>query len=263
MGYDTGMSDGNESTGPPESVLVEIKDVRKIFKYDGGVLEVLSDVNLQIERGEFICLIGPSGCGKSTLLNILGGFEKPDSGTVKINGRVVEQPVPRYITIFQNLNLLPWRNVLKNVELGLRVQKLQKTERRKIARKHIELAGLSGFERYYPHQLSGGMRQRAAIACALAVDPEIIFMDEPFGALDALSRLDMQNEILRIQKLKRKTIVFVTHDIEEAVFLANRVVVMTPKPCKIKSVISVPLPYPRERTSARFIKIRDSLFETL
>jgi len=244
-------------------MFVEIENVSKTYEHEGSVLNVLSDVSLRIERGEFVSLLGPSGCGKTTLLNILGGFEKPDCGAVKIDGRLVREPSPRYITIFQNYNLLPWRTVLKNVELGLRVQKLKKDARRKIALDYIELTGLSGFEKYYPRQLSGGMRQRAAIACALAVNPEIIFMDEPFSALDALSRLEMQNEILRIQKVERKTIVFVTHDIEESLYLADRVVVMSPKPGKIKSIVPVNLPFPRERTSARFLEIRALLFGEL
>jgi len=234
---------------------------REYFFKDKGVTVALEKIDMEIEKGEFVCLLGPSGCGKSTLLNLIAGFDVPTSGVIKINGEIVTKPSKNRIMIFQNYGLLPWRTVLKNVELGLEGEKLTKKERRFIAEEYIELVGLSAYKNHYPVQLSEGMQQRVALARALAVDPEILLMDEPFGALDAMTRMTMQDEIERIWKEKKKTILFVTHDIEEAVFLADRIVVMTPSPGKIKNVIKVPLPRKRDRTSPDFLKIRDSIFE--
>ena len=221
-------------------------------------------MTLGIEKGEFICLLGPSGCGKSTLLNALAGFETVDEGSVKINGQEVKEPSPGNVTIFQNYGLLPWRTVLKNVELGLEAKKVPKVQKREIAEKTLDLVGLSNFKNAYPNQLSGGMKQRVSIARALAVSPDIIFMDEPFGALDAITRMKLQDDILQIAREEKKTIIFVTHDIEEAVFLADRIVVMTPNPGKIKSIINVGLTSGnRDRTSDDFILLRDKVFEIL
>jgi len=172
----------------------------------------------------------------------------------------VTQPSPNYVTIFQDYGLLPWRSVKKNVELGLESKKISKEERSRIADEFIELVGLSKFSKHHPTELSGGMQQRVAIARALSVDPEIIFMDEPFGALDAMTRMSMQDEISNIWEQKKKTIIFVTHDIEEAVFLADRIVIMTPGPGKVKSIIDVPIDRKRDRTSEDFLRIRDKVF---
>lgn len=223
----------------------------------------MEHISLQIEKEEFICLLGPSGCGKTTLLNAIAGFEKVTEGRILIDGKEVLTPSTKNVTIFQSYGLLPWRTVQKNVELGLESKKLAKKERSEIASKYISLVGLSEFSESHPSQLSGGMQQRVAIARALAVDPDIIFMDEPFGALDALTRMKMQDEISRIWQQQKKTIVFVTHDIEEAVFLADRVVIMTPNPGKIKSILPVPLTRKRDRTSEDFLKIRDRIFTEL
>ena len=239
---------------------VTVENVSKTYPHRDATFHALNDVSLEFERGEFICLLGPSGCGKSTLLNLLAGFERPTSGRVTIDGAPVEEPSPRYVTIFQNYNLLPWRTVQKNVELGLESGKLSKQERQERATRYLDLVGLRAFAHNHPQQLSGGMRQRVAFAGALAVEPEIIFMDEPFGALDALTRMEMQDELLKLQRSQQKTIVFVTHDIEEAVFLADRVVVMTPNPGKIKSVIPVHLDGARDRTGSDFLAIRDKIF---
>jgi ABC-type nitrate/sulfonate/bicarbonate transport system, ATPase component len=239
---------------------IDIKDVSKEYLQNNSTFKALDHVSLQIEKGEFLCLLGPSGCGKTTLLNSVAGFEKVNSGSISIDGRQVSEPSISHVTIFQNYGLLPWRTVQKNVELGLESKKLSKSERRDIASKFIDLVGLSRFSKSHPSQLSGGMQQRVAIARALAVDPEIIFMDEPFGALDALTRLKMQDEISNIWEQQKKTIIFVTHDIEEAVFLADRIVIMTPNPGKIKSIINVPLARKRDRTSLDFLKIRDRVF---
>ena len=240
---------------------IEVKDTCKNFVQDGKEFIALDHVSLDIEKGEFICLLGPSGCGKSTLLNALAGFERVSSGSVKIDGKEVTAPSINNITIFQNYGLLPWRNVLKNVELGLESKKVEKEERRKTALKYLELVGLSGFEKRYPKQLSGGQQQRVAIARGLAVDPDIIFMDEPFGALDAITRMKLQEDILRISREEKKTIIFVTHDIEEAVFLADRIVVMMSDPGRIKSIVKVPLGSNRDRTSRDFLYVRDKIFE--
>ena len=240
---------------------IEVKNACKQFKQDGKEFTALDNVSLDIEKGEFICLLGPSGCGKSTLLNAIAGFEKLGSGSVRIDGSEVKSPSINNITIFQNYGLLPWRNVLKNVELGLESKKVPKAQRAEIAKKYIELVGLDGFEKRYPKQLSGGQQQRVAIARGLAVDPDIIFMDEPFGALDAITRMKLQEDIHRISREEKKTIIFVTHDIEEAVFLADRIVVMMADPGRIKSVVKVPLGHYRDRTNRDFQYVRDKIFE--
>lgn len=240
---------------------IEIKNASKKFQQNGSVFIAFQDVNLSIQKGEFICLLGPSGCGKSTLLNVIAGFDTVTDGSVKIDEKEVTEPSPKNVTIFQNYGLLPWRNVLKNVELGLESKKISKDERRKIAEKYIDLVGLSDFKKSHPKQLSGGMQQRVAIARALAVDPDIIFMDEPFGALDAITRIKLQDDILKIAKEEQKTIIFVTHDIEEAVYLADRIVVMTPNPGKIKSIVNVPIHGLRDRTRGDFLHVRNKIFE--
>ncbi|NLX75868.1 MAG: ABC transporter ATP-binding protein [Clostridiaceae bacterium] len=237
-----------------------VEAYREYSVEDRGRMAALERVNLEIGKGEFICLLGPSGCGKTTLLNLIAGFDRPTSGFVRINGETVTGPSENRITIFQNYGLLPWRTVLRNVELELEARKTDKKERRRIAEEYTELVGLSAYKNHYPSQLSGGMQQRVALARALAVDPEILLMDEPFGALDAMTRMSMQDEIERIWREKKKTIIFVTHDIEEAVFLADRIVIMTSFPGKVKSVIDVPLARKRDRTGADFLKIRDRVF---
>lgn len=240
---------------------IEIENAGKTFLQDGKEFTAFQDVTLSIEKGEFICLLGPSGCGKSTLLNAMAGFAPVTSGSIKIDGKEVKEPSIKNVTIFQNYGLLPWRTVRKNVELGLESQKIPKDERRKIADKYIEMVGLSDFRKSHPRQLSGGMQQRVSIARALAVNPDIIFMDEPFGALDAITRMKLQDDILTISRQEKKTIIMVTHDIEEAVFLADRIVIMTPNPGKIKNILTVPLRGHRERTASDFLQVRDNVFE--
>lgn len=240
---------------------IEVKEVSVTFTQNEKEMTALKDISLGIEKGEFVCLLGPSGCGKSTLLNAMAGFLKPTMGSITIDGSVVEQPSISYVTIFQNYGLLPWRNVEQNVTLGLETKKVPKEERKKIARKYIEMVGLKGSEKKRPGQLSGGMQQRVAIARALAVSPEILFMDEPFGALDAITRMKLQDDILKICKETQKTIVFVTHDIEEAIYLADRIVILDANPGQIKAVLPVPLGKQRDRTSEDFLNIRDRIFE--
>lgn len=242
-------------------MLIEVKEVSVTYKQKGEEFQALDNVSLSIEKGEFICLLGPSGCGKSTLLGTMAGFEHPSAGTVMIDGESVEKPSIHYITIFQNYGLLPWRTVSGNVELGLETKKIPKEQRKEIAQKYINLVGLSGAEKKHPYQLSGGMQQRVAIARALAVNPEILFMDEPFGALDAITRMKLQEDILNICKEEGKTIIFVTHDIEEAVFLADRIVVMDANPGRIKSIVTVKMPVHRDRTSDDFLVARDKVFD--
>ena len=242
-------------------MFISVEEVSKIYELnDKSISVALEKVDLSIEEGKFICLLGPSGCGKTTLLNMIAGFDKPSVGVIKINGNDVSQPSIDRIAIFQNFGLLPWRTVIKNVELGLESKGFDEKKRREIAEGYLELVGLSNYKDHHPHQLSGGMQQRIAIARALAVDPEILFMDEPFGALDAMTRMTMQDEIERIWQEKKKTIIFVTHDIEEAVFLADRIVVMTAGPGKVKKIIDVPLARKRDRTSPGFLAIRDEVF---
>ncbi len=226
-----------------------------------GQQEALQDISLGIEKGEFVCLLGPSGCGKSTLLNAMAGFIQPAKGQIRIDGKEVKKPSNQYVTIFQNYGLLPWRNVEKNVALGLETTHKDKNKIKEICQEYIDLVGLSGFEKKKPAQLSGGMQQRVSIARALAVDPEILFMDEPFGALDAITRMKLQDDILEICHRTKKTIVFVTHDIEEAIFLSNRVVIMDANPGTIKAIIQISLGKNRDRTSEDFLRIRDKIFE--
>ncbi|MFZ3173184.1 MAG: ABC transporter ATP-binding protein [Carboxydocellales bacterium] len=241
---------------------IVIQGVEKSFQNkDGTWQEVLSSVDLEIREGEFVCLLGPSGCGKTTLLNMAAGFDQPSGGNILIDGEQVTGPDPKHLTLFQSYGLFPWRTVLGNVEYGLEVQGVPRRKRQEIAREYISLVGLEKFESHHPNELSGGMQQRVAIARALAVDPEIIFMDEPFGALDAMTRYKMQEEISRIWQEKHKTIVFVTHDIDEAVYLADRIVLMSPHPGRVKRVLEVPIGRPRVRTGYDFTTIRDKVFQ--
>ena len=245
---------------------IEIQDATKIYEKPGGFrsskesFTALDHISLQIEKGEFICLLGPSGCGKTTLMNSIAGFETLTEGSITIDGQKVKAPSEKYVTIFQNYGLLPWRTVEKNEELGLETLKVPKQERKQIAMKYLQLVGLENFAKRHPAQLSGGQQQRVAIARGLAVDPEILFMDEPFGALDAITRYKLQDDLLHITKSQNKTVIFVTHDIDEAVFLADKIVVMSPNPGRIKAVIPIGLGSHRDRTGGDFLQLRDKVF---
>ena len=245
---------------------IEIQDATKIYEKPGGFrsskesFTALDHISLQIEKGEFICLLGPSGCGKTTLMNSIAGFETLTEGSITIDGQKVKAPSEKYVTIFQNYGLLPWRTVEKNVELGLETLKVPKQERKQIAMKYLQLVGLESFAKRHPAQLSRGQQQRVAIARGLAVDPEILFMDEPFGALDAITRYKLQDDLLHITKSQNKTVIFVTHDIDEAVFLADKIVVMSPNPGRIKAVIPIGLGSHRDRTGGDFLQLRDKVF---
>jgi NitT/TauT family transport system ATP-binding protein len=242
---------------------IEINDVSIEYKEKKRLQTVIDHVNFGVEKGEFICLLGPSGCGKSTLLNAMAGFLKPSDGKILIDGKEVLKPSLSYVTIFQNYGLLPWKTVLKNVELGLETKKIPKKERKEIALKYIEMVGLKDAVNKRPNQLSGGMQQRVAIARALAVDPEVIFMDEPFGALDAITRMKLQDDILEINQETGKTVIFVTHDIEEAVFLADRIVVLDANPGRIGGIVNINMPKHRNRTSDEFVLARDKVYDLL
>ncbi len=241
--------------------MIDVSNVTISFEEENQTHVILDDVSLNIEKGEFICLLGPSGCGKSTLLNAMAGFLKPTSGEIKIETQIVQKPSMKYVTIFQNYGLLPWRTVQKNVELGLETKNYSKEKKANIASHYLKMVGLEHAAKKRPAQLSGGMQQRVAIARALAVEPDILFMDEPFGALDAITRMKLQTDILEIAQDTKKTVVFVTHDIEEAVFLADRIVIMSANPGRIKALLTVQLPKHRDRTSNDFLMIRDKVYE--
>ena len=236
---------------------------RRYRSRDGELRDALLDFSLEVQTGEFVCLLGPSGCGKTTLLNLVAGFDRPTSGHVLVHGREVEGPEPSRMCIFQSYALYPWRSVLGNVEYGLEVRGVPRAERRAVAEEYLRLVGLEGFSGHHPHQLSGGMQQRVALARALAVDPESLLMDEPFGALDALTRIRLQDEVGRIALSRSKTILFVTHDVEESVFLADRIVLMAPSPGRIQRIIPVPLKRPRCRTNDGFIALRAEVLHEL
>jgi ABC-type nitrate/sulfonate/bicarbonate transport system ATPase subunit len=223
-----------------------------------GSVDVLRDVNLDVREGEFVCILGPSGCGKSTLLNIVAGFVAPSRGEVTIDGVRVAGPDPRRIFVFQERGVFPWLNVEQNIGFGL--FRLTDGEKRQRIAHYVQLVGLQGFEKSYPRELSGGMKQRVEVARALAVNPDVLYLDEPFGALDSITRLQMRRELLRIWDAEKKTILFVTHDIEESVQLADRVVVMSQRPAHIRREIIIDIPHPRDISSPRYIDLRDQLF---
>ncbi len=245
------------------SAAIEIRNCSLVFpgKRPGEEIPVLDDVSAQVAEGEFVCLVGPSGCGKSTLLNIVGGFLTATSGDVLVEGGPVNGPDPRRIFVFQENGVFPWLNVRDNVGFGLRGRSNE--ERAKIVAHYVEMVGLTGFEDAYPRELSGGMRQRVEIARALAANPDIIYMDEPFGALDFITRLKMRADLVRIWQSEKKTILFVTHDIEEAVQLADRVLVMSKRPATIQEVVEIDLPRPRDLDSHGYLATRDEIFEAM
>ncbi len=246
---------------------LEVRNVSKGFRQQGEVLPVLQDFSLAVADLEFLVLLGPSGCGKSTLLRIIDGIEDCDSGAVFLNGKDVTGTCGGGRgMVFQSFELFPWRTTLGNIEFGLEVAGVPKAERREQARHYINLVGLTRFEDSYPHQLSGGMQQRVGIARALAIKPDLLLMDEPYGALDVQTRDLLQIELLRIWEAERKTVVFVTHSIEEAIFLADRIVVMTPRPGRIERIIEVPFPRPRDesiKASPEFLALRRDIWSTL
>jgi ABC-type nitrate/sulfonate/bicarbonate transport system ATPase subunit len=232
-----------------------------VFNRDGKSTPVLEDISLDVAEGEFVCLLGPSGCGKSTLLNTMAGFLSPTRGEVRIDGQVVRGPDPRRIFVFQERGVFPWLTVEGNIAFGL--FHLAAAERRQRVAHYVKMVGLEGFEKTYPAELSGGMKQRLEVARALAVNPDMLFLDEPFGALDSITRLTMRAELLRIWEAEKKTIIFVTHDIDEAVQLADRVVVMSARPATIQQIVTIDIAHPRDISSPRYLELRDGIFQQI
>ncbi len=242
---------------------VSVRDLWMSFpgKQVGEKVHVLERVNLEVSEGEFVCIVGPSGCGKSTLLNIVGGFLPATRGEILVEAQPVSGPDPRRIFVFQENGVFPWLTVQENIGFGL--LRKEAAERARVVAHYIEMVGLMGFERAYPRELSGGMKQRVEIARALAANPDIIYMDEPFGALDFITRLKMRSDLTRIWQSEGKTILFVTHDIEEAVQLADRVLVMSQRPATIQTVIPVELPRPRDLDAPGYLETRDRIFKAM
>ncbi len=246
---------------PAAQTKLVAEQVGVTFNRDGKSTSVLRDVNLEVDQGEFLCILGPSGCGKSTLLSAMAGFLAPTSGSIRIDGEPVTGPDPRRIFVFQERGVFPWLTVEGNIGFGL--SKLSRVTRAERIAHYVQLVGLQGFEKAYPAELSGGMKQRLEVARALAVNPDLLFMDEPFGALDSITRLTMRRELLRIWEAERNTIIFVTHDIDEAVQLADRVAIMSHRPASIQQVVSIDIPHPRDISSSRYLELRNGIFNEL
>jgi NitT/TauT family transport system ATP-binding protein len=246
---------------------IQARDISLTFKpKNRDPVTALKELTLDVAKGEFVSLVGPSGCGKSTFLNVLLGLLKPDAGEIRLNGKQITGPGQERAMVFQEFGLLPWRTVLANVELGLELKGVQASVRRKRATELIKMAGLAGFASHYPHELSGGMKQRVGLARALVTDPEVLLMDEPFAALDAQTRDLMQMELLQIWDRTKKTVVFVTHSIEEAAYLSDRVIVISARPGRTKDVMKIALPRPRDyemRLSAEFNDIKARIWASL
>ncbi len=238
---------------------IDVKRVNKVFKTDNREVVALRDINLQIPQGQFVCLLGPSGCGKSTLLNAIAGFSLPSSGEITADGQLITGPGPERGMVFQEYALFPWMTVEKNIAFGLEIKGMAQAEIKQRVDQLLGMLSLSDFRNRYPKDLSGGMRQRVAIARVLALDSPIMLMDEPFGALDALTRRNLQDELLRIWSDLKKTIIFVTHSIEEAIYLADRIVVMTYRPGTVKRDMIVELPRMRDPASADFNALKREL----
>jgi len=239
--------------------LLAIRGVSKKFLSEGKEMLTLKDIDLDIEENEFICFIGPSGCGKTTLLRIIAGLEEATRGTVYLDGMPIGGPGPERGMVFQEYSLFPWRTVMDNIVFGLELRGVPEAERLAQGRQYLKMVGLERFESRYPHELSGGMKQRVAIARALVNHPRALLMDEPFGALDAQTRNTMQSELLRIWQEEKQTVVFVTHSVDEAIYLADRIVIMSARPGRIKDIIKIDLPRPRNRTSPDVNLIRDRI----
>jgi len=242
---------------------LKLHRVTKAFQSEEVEIKALEDVNLEVKPNEFLCIIGPSGCGKTTLLRMIAGLDYPSSGEIILDGDRVSGPSPDRGMVFQEFSLFPWRTVLKNIEFGLKIRGMEDKERRQIAERYLELVGLQDFGNSYPYELSGGMKQRVAIARALATEPSILLMDEPFGSVDAQTRNVLQEELLEIWRRTKKTILFVTHSVDEAVYLADRVAVMSARPGRIIACMDIGIPRPRKRTSREANEIRERLLVLL
>lgn len=245
---------------------IEVKNLSKSFPLKGQDFVALDGVTLDIQDEEFVTVVGPSGCGKTTLLNVIAGLEAASGGEVLVDGQSVSGPSPERGVIFQQYALFPWLTVRENVEFGLKLARKSRKETRKTAEHFIELVGLTQFADALPKMLSGGMKQRCALARAYAVNPKLLLMDEPFGALDALTRVNLQGQLLQTWQSEKRTVLFITHDVDEAVFLANKVIVMAAKPGRIKEIIEVDLPYPRHvdlRLTPRFGELRNRVWSAV
>ncbi len=240
---------------------IEVRDLRKTFASDKGRLAVVEDVSFSVRDGEFVAIVGPSGCGKSTLLNMIAGFVAPDAGAVIIDGAPRTKPSSKGILISQQGSVFPWLTVRENLMFGLNGHAPENNMR--LADHYAEIVGLKGFENSYPHELSGGMLKRAELARALVVKPEILYMDEPFSALDALMSLRMRNELLRILEKERHTVMLITHDVEEAIHLADRILVLSPRPTRIQATFEVPFPRPRRVSSSELQEMRVAILREL
>ena len=242
-------------------VKIAIAGVKKGFDTDAGRLPVVDGFTLSVADGEFVAIVGPSGCGKSTLMNIVSGFEKPDEGSVLIDGAPLRGPSPKGIVISQHGSVFPWLTVRENLMFGLNGK--GHGDKAALADHYAAVVGLKGFERSYPHELSGGMLKRVEIARALVVKPEILYMDEPFSALDALMNLHMRNELLRILEEERHTVLLITHDVEEAIYMADRIMVLSPRPTTIKAAFTVDMPHPRKLASPQAQQLREDILKAL
>ncbi len=251
------------ASGVEAAVGIELRHLTMKFSGIGRDVLALDDVSLRVEPSEFVCLIGPSGCGKTTLLNVVAGFVKPTSGTVTVGDGLSDKRRLTRGVVFQEYALFPWRTAIRNVEFGLEMQGVPAAERRQRALQHLDLLGLAAFADTYPHTLSGGMKQRVAIARALAYDPGILLMDEPFGALDSFTRDELQKLLVEIWQRTRKTILYVTHNIVEAAYLAERVVVFSPRPGRIRSIVKIDLPRPRDPLAGGFVDVQREMTRCL
>ena len=241
---------------------IEFKNINMVYSGTEGI-KALQDINLKVNDGEFICLIGPSGCGKSTMLEIAAGLLNQTSGEIFLDEKLQKGTTRKIGVVFQDSGLFGWRTIRKNVGFGLEIEGRKKTEIATLVDKYIKLVGLNGFENKFPHQLSGGMRQRAGLARSLVNNPEIIMMDEPFSAIDHLTRITLQDEIIRIWQQEKKTIVFVTHDVTEAVYLATRIVLLTPRPGRIQKIFDIPVDRPRNRNDASMLDIVEQIYRAI
>jgi NitT/TauT family transport system ATP-binding protein len=241
-----------------------INDLTQEFKKDdGSVLTALDHISLEVADKEFVCILGPSGCGKTTLLRLIAGLTTARTGSIVLDGDEMQGPSPKIGFVFQEYSLFPWRTVIDNIAFGLEMKGMPKEERYRIAEQYLELVNLTSFKTSYPSELSGGMRQRVAVARALALDPVLLLMDEPFGALDAQTRNMLQTEILDIWEKTKKTIVFITHSVDEAVYLADRIIVLSPRPGRVCKIVPIDLPRPRDRTSVEFATLRRNILDLI
>ncbi len=241
-----------------------IRDLNQSFrKEDGSDLSVLEHISFDVEDKEFVCILGSSGSGKTTLLRLIAGLDTATSGSIVLDGEEIHGTSPKVGMVFQEYSLFPWRSVIDNIAFGLEMQHVPKEERMRIAEHYLSLVNLSQFRNSYPSELSGGMRQRVAVARALALDPVVLLMDEPFGALDAQTRNRLQMELLEIWGATKKTVIFITHSVDEAVFLSDRLIVLTPRPGRICQIFRIDLPRPRDRTSVEFARVRREVLELI